>query len=135
MRNCEGVPAFVASKFFENSFDVEVTEALSVYNGLLFAVDRGLFPCVVESDAFNITKLCGDLISSRGEISNVVTDIRFLFDNHDFKSLCFVPRCCDMAAHSVAKWVMLHKQGMSWVVCPDWLKQSILSDCIPFSSF
>ncbi|KAL5774567.1 hypothetical protein ACOSP7_012124 [Xanthoceras sorbifolium] len=115
VRNVAGSPVFMASKFFENSFDVEVAEAFAMFTRMVFVADKRFLPCVVETDSLNVSKLYGGLISSKGDISNIVTDIKFLFDSHDFTSLSFVPRSCNLAAHTAAKWAMSHKQSSSWL--------------------
>ncbi|KAK3184331.1 hypothetical protein Dsin_031617 [Dipteronia sinensis] len=78
-------------------------EAMAMLRGLNFALDSGLFPCTLESDA----KVIVDLINANNvpysDVGLITGDIcNFLITNPGC-NVVFASRKANMAAHSLAK--------------------------------
>ncbi|KAK2650809.1 hypothetical protein Ddye_018298 [Dipteronia dyeriana] len=57
VRNADGLPVTVVTKFFDVFFTMEVAEAQAILEGVLTAVNNCLWPSCIESDALNIVNL------------------------------------------------------------------------------
>ncbi|KAL5733119.1 hypothetical protein ACOSQ2_032811 [Xanthoceras sorbifolium] len=71
-----GVPRVAASWFLKGIMDIEVGEAMALLEGLKVAIDRNLFPLLIESDSSNVVNLCNNLISSRTEVGVIIQEIK-----------------------------------------------------------
>ncbi|KAK1577678.1 hypothetical protein Q3G72_023755 [Acer saccharum] len=60
IRNHEGGVMGCSSQSFTANFSPQVAEATAIFRGILFAVDTGLLPAVVESDAKTIVDLISE---------------------------------------------------------------------------
>ncbi|KAK0581953.1 hypothetical protein LWI29_019909 [Acer saccharum] len=54
----QGIHVVACAKFLYGSLDFEMAEARALLEGILVAVEKGLFPLEVESDDLNVVNLC-----------------------------------------------------------------------------
>ncbi|KAL5823849.1 hypothetical protein ACOSQ4_021749 [Xanthoceras sorbifolium] len=122
IRNAQGTVVDAAALVFQGFSSVEVAEARAILGGLSLAVDNGWYPIFIESDSLNVVRLCKGDSFSLSEIDNVIHDIRSLLIQAGDVSIAFVPRSCNVVAHSVARWALCSDCSVFWnAVIPSWL--------------
>ncbi|KAL5831990.1 hypothetical protein ACOSQ4_017344 [Xanthoceras sorbifolium] len=129
VRNTFRAVVCVTSFFFECPFDVEVAKAQGILASISLVIDRGFSLCVIELDALNVVQLCKGIVSSKGEIKNMILNVKLLLAKYSFLSLFFAPRSCNSAAHFVAKCAVKHKLSQCWFSCPWWLSKLVQVHC------
>ena len=60
-----------AALVFEGIVSVEIAEARAVLEGLLWAVDNGWFPVLIELDVFGIVNFCTRKFDSWSDVNNI----------------------------------------------------------------
>ncbi|TXG70236.1 hypothetical protein EZV62_005171 [Acer yangbiense] len=112
-------------------FSPLVAEVVALLRGLCFARDAGLWPCLVELDALSVVNLIldnGPLPYS--EISFVFQDIKNIIVGCPDCKVAFAPRLANMAAHSLAKFVLTIERDGFWLEdCPPEIFSAVLGDC------
>ncbi|KAK3218996.1 hypothetical protein Dsin_012966 [Dipteronia sinensis] len=99
----------------EANYSPLVAEAMAIFRGITFAVEAGLVPIVVESDALAVVNLinAGDQIHA--EIGLVVCDIRNLLKSIECGQVVFVFRMVNVVAHLLAKLALSLDEGRFWI--------------------
>ncbi|TXG48608.1 hypothetical protein EZV62_024483 [Acer yangbiense] len=85
---------------------VEVAEAKSIFEGLLMAIDYGLLPIQIESDAMGVVNLCNGKTNSFGDVANIIADIQDLIGRYEGVSIVYIPRAWNKVAHAIAGWAL-----------------------------
>ncbi|KAK3230415.1 hypothetical protein Dsin_002296 [Dipteronia sinensis] len=115
IRDSEGFVMASSSQRIEASFTPQVAEALAISRGLQLAIDTGLHPCRIASDA----KIVVDWINSGevlcSEIGNVIADISTLLENEHCVSINFVSRKVNQVAHVLAKNGLVCAEDLFWL--------------------
>ncbi|KAK2656308.1 hypothetical protein Ddye_009360 [Dipteronia dyeriana] len=114
---------------FSTCFSPHVAEATTILRGLLFAVDSGLLPAVLESDARWVVDLIDSNETAFADLGVVICDIVSLKKQFDV-SISFLSRCANKAAHSLSKLAL--KWMISFGSSPILLAfdSVILDDCL-----
>ncbi|KAK1586800.1 hypothetical protein Q3G72_006262 [Acer saccharum] len=73
IRDDRGLIIVADALSFNGNVPVDIAEAKAVLEGLLMAVDLGLFPLCIESDAQGVVGLCTEVNISNGDIDNIIT--------------------------------------------------------------
>ncbi|KAK3219281.1 hypothetical protein Dsin_013251 [Dipteronia sinensis] len=102
IRDHEGCVLGCSSLSIVANYSPQVAEATAILRGILFAVDTGLLPAVVESDAKSVVDLIIAVAPPLGNVGTVITDILRLTKHYNIRVL-FTPRCANMVAHILAK--------------------------------
>ena len=110
-----GMVMVASSQKFVATFTPQVAEAMAILQSLQLAIDSGLFPCCVESDA----KVVVDWINSNkvlfSDIGSVISDIRRLCLQARCGSFLFVPRKANQIVHVLAKNSLSCDEDMFWL--------------------
>ncbi|KAL5762184.1 hypothetical protein ACOSP7_018448 [Xanthoceras sorbifolium] len=114
VRDYTGSLVFAAGIVAPLVVDVTCAEAKALLAGAQMAVDRDLLPLQIESDALNVVNLCkaGDLI--RSDLGIIIQDIIDVCCDYDIVSISYVPRNCNMVAHTISKWVIGFNSSTVW---------------------
>ncbi|KAK3230811.1 hypothetical protein Dsin_002692 [Dipteronia sinensis] len=83
--------------------------------GLCFAYDFGLWPCVVESDSQVVVSLVNSVSSPLDEIGLFINDIVDLMNSSPQCKMCFIPRKANMVAHGLAKLGLSSESDRFWI--------------------
>ncbi|KAK3231660.1 hypothetical protein Dsin_003541 [Dipteronia sinensis] len=98
--------------------------------GCLLAIDSGLNPVIVESDAAVVVKWIngGDILYS--EIGVIISDIKNLLQQIHCAAVTFVPRSANQVAHCLAKYALSCNEDRYWLeevpICVDKL---VVAEC------
>ncbi|KAK3185095.1 hypothetical protein Dsin_032381 [Dipteronia sinensis] len=79
-------------------------QAFAILSGLRFAIEAGLLPCLIESDALAVVNLIRSSSIPFSETGLIIKDIRLMLENSPGCMVVFVPRKANMAAHELAKY-------------------------------
>ncbi|KAK2649115.1 hypothetical protein Ddye_016604 [Dipteronia dyeriana] len=111
-------------------FPPQMAEAMAICRGLQFAVETGLVPCVMESDAQVVINLLNSVVALLSEVRLIIQDI-FSFCEKSFScSFNFVPRNGKMVAHCLAKLGLSSSVDDFWMEkCPLSVILEVLRDC------
>ena len=117
IHDSEGFVMASSSQKIEATFSPQVVEAVAIYRGLQLAIDIGLTPCKIKSDAEVIVGWinCKNYLCS--EIGVVIDDIHLLLEQVRCVSVNFVPRKANQVAHVLAK------NGFSFIEDTVWLEE------------
>ncbi|KAK2661402.1 hypothetical protein Ddye_007935 [Dipteronia dyeriana] len=97
----------------------QTIEAAAILRGLDLAVEVGLYPAIVESDALTVVNLINYKSSPLTEIGLVILDIIHLLDSFSFVYFCHVSRVANTVAHSLAKVTLPLNFEFVWLEkCP-----------------
>ncbi|KAK2656680.1 hypothetical protein Ddye_009732 [Dipteronia dyeriana] len=106
-----------------------MAEAVAISRGLHFAIDSGLLPVVLESDAKGVVDLINSGRCIYTDIGIVITVIMNL--SRQFTILIsFFPRTANKAAYALAKLALLTVEDCFWLESyPPYLDFILLDDC------
>ncbi|KAK2652478.1 hypothetical protein Ddye_012363 [Dipteronia dyeriana] len=80
-----------------------LSEALAILRGPGFAIDSGLWPCVVESDSQTVVSMINSGSAPLSDIGLIIEDILDLLKGPLICSVNFISRKANLAAHCLAK--------------------------------
>ena len=128
LRDSYGVLLRAVSIFKRCSPFVLLAELVAIAEGLKIAKDYGFPHVVLESDS----KGAIDIVLSRelylNEVGSVLLDIFEFAKNMDV-IFNFVPRVCNVVAHSLARHALISSSSESWdSLFPDWLGDLVSHD-------
>ncbi|KAK2659363.1 hypothetical protein Ddye_005896 [Dipteronia dyeriana] len=92
-----------ATKRFESFFSPEIIEAMAILRGLRLALENGLVPMILESDALDLVNKIRSQTVPSSEVGVIIHDILILLGNLDLSSIRFVSRLANKVAHCLAK--------------------------------
>ncbi|KAK0595025.1 hypothetical protein LWI29_002683 [Acer saccharum] len=118
IRNSVGLVMASSSQRISASFSPQVAEAVAIQRGLQFALDSGLTPCRIDSDAEIVVAWINRAVPLCSDIGIVLMDIQNLLQLNFCLSVNFVPRKANRVAHVLAK------NGLSCVEDMFWLEDS-----------
>ncbi|KAL5779057.1 hypothetical protein ACOSQ2_009794 [Xanthoceras sorbifolium] len=115
-----GLVVGAAAHLLKAGFDSNVAEATTMFLGLQFSVDIGVFPSVLEYDSFIVVSavnLKETLLSSLGL---VIGDIKTLLGDFPscsvvFVSRVFVSRQANVVADTLTKFVLTLVSSLFWI--------------------
>ncbi|KAK2658310.1 hypothetical protein Ddye_004843 [Dipteronia dyeriana] len=88
---------------------------MAIRKGLQLALETGLVPASLESDALRVVNLIGSKSVPCSDVGVVIRDILILLENHCFSIIDFVSRLVNKVSHSRAKLVLVHKDEFVWL--------------------
>lgn len=89
---------------------------------------------IIKLNSLNVVKLCNNLSSTLGEVDIVINDICNLLCQSQGCCIHFIPRVCNMMAHSIGKWSLANDDKFAWLEeTPPWLSAKIKDDFSFFS--
>ncbi|KAL5810785.1 hypothetical protein ACOSQ4_027353 [Xanthoceras sorbifolium] len=135
IRNAGGDVVLATTLSFKGGTSVVVGEAQAMFEGILFASNRGFRPLLVESDCLNVVNLCNSNISFLCEIDNIVKDIKLAIGWFEVLSIGFIPRVSNSVAHGIVKWALGFNRSTIWS-CNflSWLVNLVSGDSLRSSS-
>ncbi|KAK0608384.1 hypothetical protein LWI29_029944 [Acer saccharum] len=114
---------------FEVCFQPFIAEAVAILTGIRLALQLGLFPALLESDALAVVELISAKVVPASDVGIVINDILNLISSC-FVSFSFVPRLANRVAHGLAKLALDYKGRSVWVGdCPLAVESLVLGDC------
>lgn len=102
-----------------------MAEALSFREALMFASNLGIQHITVESDCLELVQACRDEVK-RGEIQNIVGDIRALKRGFQSAAFTWIGREGNQVAHLLAKLAKIGNLPLNWT----WNLPSSLSSAV-----
>ncbi|KAH9783091.1 putative reverse transcriptase/RNA-dependent DNA polymerase [Citrus sinensis] len=94
--------------------DVSYAEAEAMEWGMLVARDAKMKAVIMESDSQGVVNLVNNKQGSRSEIYWVVSEIQKLAENFERVSIKYMPRSCNVIAHSLAKLALEKCETVVW---------------------
>ncbi|KAL5833750.1 hypothetical protein ACOSQ3_017424 [Xanthoceras sorbifolium] len=116
VRNTFRAVVCVTSFFFECPFDVEVAKAQGILASISLVINRGFSLCVIESDALNVVQLCKGIVSSKGEINNLILNLSTNFLSAGFLVLGGFLNWFSRRSEEEESCSNKHEEAMLWVV-------------------
>ena len=117
------------SKRLPNPYSAFVAECIAIREGLCFAKSLGLQCIDVESDCLLAVQSVSKSIPS--VINSVLHDIRDLFVELRGGSCSYIPRSCNIAAHTLAQESITLSSHVSWISqSPPCILQHIAADAL-----
>ena len=96
---------------------------------MVFAIDSGLLPIVIEFDALDVVSMINFGTNFSSDISLVVGDIRDCLYRVLGGSISFVSRKVNVVAHNLSKYVLSIGEDSFWMESyPPCVKRSIQND-------
>ncbi|KAK1552288.1 hypothetical protein Q3G72_013826 [Acer saccharum] len=129
IRNFEGCVMASSSQSICASYSPMVAEAVAILKGLQLAVDTGLVPVDLVSDAAVVVGLVNDMKEHGSEIGLVIDAIRKLMLALPSSVLRFAPRATNFVAHKLAKFALVSDVDCVWLEdFPRCVRDSLLKD-------
>ncbi|KAK3198821.1 hypothetical protein Dsin_022236 [Dipteronia sinensis] len=115
IRNEEGLIMAASSQRMMASFPPHIAEATAILCGIQLAIDSGLNPVIVESDAAVVVEWIngGDILYS--EIGVIISNIKNLLQQIHCAAVAFVPRSANQVAHCLAKYALSCNEDRYWL--------------------
>ncbi|KAK2642392.1 hypothetical protein Ddye_024155 [Dipteronia dyeriana] len=119
-----------SSQKIEASFSPQIAEAMTILRGLQLALDTGLSPCRIDSDAEVIVNWINIGVVIFSKVGSVIDDIRLLLDQVLCVSFNFVPRTANQVAHMLAKNGLACDENLFWLEeFPSCVGSLVLTEC------
>ncbi|KAK1581615.1 hypothetical protein Q3G72_007412 [Acer saccharum] len=115
IRDHSGSVMASSAQGFESKLSPDVAEATGILRGINMAMESGLLPLVIESDAQHVVNLINSDISVSSDIGLVIYDIRDCMRHVRIESILFVPRTVNVVAHNLAKYALLNLGSQFWL--------------------
>ncbi|KAK1587419.1 hypothetical protein Q3G72_012617 [Acer saccharum] len=113
----------------EVCYQPQIVEALAILRGLKLAMEIGLVPTVLESDAQAVINAIGSQVVPSSEVGVIIHDILSVFGRSSFSSINFVPTLANNVAHNLAKLALSHAGEFVWLDdCPLSVESLVLGD-------
>ena len=84
----------------------------------------------IESDAHVIVNMLNKRVDHLGDIGVVLNDILALMSDVPNASFSYVPRVCNMVAHSAARWSLVNDGDFVWLEKAPLLLASVMADSV-----
>jgi len=113
IRDCRGVVVAASAKLLLAQYEVDVTEALAIEEGILLARQKMLKQVIIESDSFLVV----DAISSNsrhGDLRPIIQGILLLSSSFDIWKVKHLKREYNKVAHELAKSARESKTSLTW---------------------
>ncbi|KAK3189303.1 hypothetical protein Dsin_028864 [Dipteronia sinensis] len=107
IRNHSGVVMAAGLQYINASFSLMIAEAVAVLCGIDLAVEKGMLPIVIETDALSVVNLirAGCPISS--DIGMMIGDVIARLQNIIGSKVVFVSRTANYVAHILSKMALI----------------------------
>ena len=115
IRNAEGLVMAASSQRLVASFPPHIAEASAIRVGIQLAIDTGLNPITVESDAAVVVNWINGELDLLSEVGTIITDIKYLLHQIQCVAVTFVPRLANMVAHCLAKFALSCDEDRFWL--------------------
>ncbi|PON64686.1 Ribonuclease H-like domain containing protein [Trema orientale] len=112
VRDCNGIVLGASSLKFAGHLSPFLAECVAVREGIKFAINHGLSPGVIETDAQNVVLALQEKTFNALE-GPVVRDISRLLERLGNASCRFTCRSCNAAAHSLAQFAFHNNVSQS----------------------
>ncbi|KAK2634369.1 hypothetical protein Ddye_029161 [Dipteronia dyeriana] len=130
IRDSSGNVKVSSAQSFQAGLTTPIAKAMAIKRGLILALEIGLFPCVVDSDAQSVVKLISLPDIPCAEIGIIIKDIKLLLETSPGCVIGFARRSTNMATHGLAKLGLSVDSDMVWMEdYPHVLAPTILGDC------
>ncbi|KAK3188750.1 hypothetical protein Dsin_028311 [Dipteronia sinensis] len=110
-------------------YSPHVAEAIAILRGIQFAMDSGLVPFSLESDAQVIVNLVNNGVFPCSEVGLIIKDISLKLESFSNVSIDFVPRMANMTAHCLAKIGSIDTYNYWMEDCPPCVALVVFGDC------
>ena len=128
IRDCRGCLIATSSKVLPSTFSTEVTEALALLDGVLLALELGIFRVIFESDALSIIQAINESVLG-GELGHIVQNIKDISSSFSWCSFQHLNRSGNRTAHELARAARDSGVMQVWKgVCPSFVEHIILKD-------
>ncbi|KAI9180800.1 hypothetical protein LWI28_008283 [Acer negundo] len=128
IRNSNGLVMTASSQQLVATFLPHVAEAYAILCGLQLAIDSGLFPVTVESDAAVVVNWINEGLVPISEVGVFISDIKNLLQQIQFIAVSFVPRLANTVAHCLAKFAL--SCGEEYPPCISLIVQAEAQTCL-----
>ncbi|KAK3188547.1 hypothetical protein Dsin_028108 [Dipteronia sinensis] len=115
IRDANGFVMASSSQVFAAAFNAQIMEAMGILRAILFSIDCGMSPCVLESDAEVVVNWINKGSHFDSVCGGILSDISSLSVERGGLSFCFVPRQANEVAHCLAKNVLRSNHDLFWM--------------------
>ncbi|TXG70342.1 hypothetical protein EZV62_005277 [Acer yangbiense] len=130
IRDCRGSVMASSAQPISAAFSPQVTEAVAILRDLHLALDCGLLPCSLESDAQVVVNFIDMDGFHCSEVGLFVKDIRLFLERFPLWSISFTPRSANVAAHCLVKLGLSFIVDRFWIEeCPPSVYPVVLGNC------
>ncbi|KAL5783336.1 hypothetical protein ACOSP7_008365 [Xanthoceras sorbifolium] len=103
----------------EAFFSPEVAEAVAIYHGIQLAIDSGLSPLFVESDALGVINILKSGSIPSSDLGLDISDIFNICSRSNVLSFSFIPRAANKVADALARATCFSDLNLFWIEsCP-----------------
>ncbi|KAK2647504.1 hypothetical protein Ddye_014993 [Dipteronia dyeriana] len=128
--NSNGVVMASSVQSLNSRFPHQMAEAMAIFKGLQFAVETGLVPCVMESDAQVVINHLNSVVAPLSDVGLIIQDIFSFCEKSLSCFFNFVPRNGNMVAHYLAKLGLSSWIDNFWMEeCPPCVILDVMRDC------
>ena len=96
-------------------FSPHVVKAMGILRGIRFAMDSGLVPLVMESDALNVVSMINDSSPISSDVCIIILDIKDCIDCLLNVNVSYVPRVANVVAHKLSKIGIFATNDCIWL--------------------
>ncbi|KAK2646057.1 hypothetical protein Ddye_021252 [Dipteronia dyeriana] len=130
IRDNKGAVMASSAQYLNAGYSPQVAEAMAIFRGLQFAVDTGLVPCMIESDAQVVINLLISGVPPLSDVGLIIQDNYSFYEKSFSCSFAFAPRKANMATHCLAKYGLSSSVDGYWMEeCPPSVVLVVLGDC------
>ncbi|KAK2649997.1 hypothetical protein Ddye_017486 [Dipteronia dyeriana] len=115
IRNHLGQVMASTAQRLEVSISTKLAEAMAILRGIVFTVDSGLVPTVIESNALSVVSLINSGSPNLTELGLVCGDIAKHIQDGVITAVGFIPRKAKVVAHTLAKMALSIDQDRFWM--------------------
>ncbi|KAK3221985.1 hypothetical protein Dsin_009010 [Dipteronia sinensis] len=129
IRECQGFVLASGASRLEVEYSPKVAEATAILRGINFALETGLTPTIVETDALGVVDLVNGDCSISTEIGLIVQDIKDKLRTSSIGPVVFVPRKANMVADALSKMALVLDDDRFWMESyPPGVERVVLED-------
>ncbi|KAK2662898.1 hypothetical protein Ddye_001472 [Dipteronia dyeriana] len=131
IRITKGLVMSSSAQYLQAPISSHIAEALVVLHGIRFALNSGLLPFLVESDALNVVNLIRFGCSPDVDVGIVVRKILEVRNAFLDPLIFFASRKSNLVAHSLAKMVLSIEEDLFWLMSiPPYLELLVMGDAL-----
>ncbi|KAK3192992.1 hypothetical protein Dsin_024302 [Dipteronia sinensis] len=129
IRDSTGAVLAYCSQIMEANFSIKVAKLVAIRKCLIFCVDCGLTPCVIESDEATVVKWINDEDIRNSDCGIILSDISTMISNLHGVTVRHVRKRFNKAAHAQAKNALGISEDAFWMEeYPDCISKEVEAD-------
>ncbi|KAK8625902.1 hypothetical protein V6N13_057059 [Hibiscus sabdariffa] len=106
-------------KYIATTNNAFVVETFACFEAILLVLDRRWSEVEITCDVANVINMYNDLVSGISTLTNYLTEVRSLMQQHPHLKIGYTPHSANVVAHTLANWALIQKSSFYFYFeCP-----------------